>query len=434
LPWNQLPGERNLLSNNRPNNRLFYGWIVVIAFFVFTTLAYGTRYSFGVFFTPLQNEFSLTRAETSSIFSAYAILTIVFAILFGWIFDRYGLKRIIFIMGLFTGLSLLLTSQTVSTWQLYMTYSLLLAIGTGAGIPLLTATISKWFNKKRGIAIGIASSGNGLGILLGAPFATYLITNFNWRTAFIFMGIIAGLLIISASLWMKKDPAEIGLLPDGVNSASNGKAINENNNYSNESGLTLRQVLRTRSLWYFMAIWLLWGMSYHLILTHIVPHALDKGISAARAAEVLGLIGGLAIPGRIIIGFVSDRIGRKWTAIICAILEITAVLLLMWSSDLRVFYIFAVLYGFGNGGFSPSNFSLVGEVFGLHSIGIILGIIEAAWGLGSAIGPLTGGLIFDITRSYNIAFYIVLLAILGIALFVTLIPGREKRLRPGNKL
>ena len=143
-------------------DRLFYGWVVVIACLLINTIIQGTRYSFGVFFKSIEGEFELTRTLTSGVFSVYMVLYSAIAILGGWALDRYGPKVVVFLMGIFVGLSLILTGRTGSAWQLFITYSLLLAIGTGAVYTVLMATTARWFEQKRGLALGITSSGVGV--------------------------------------------------------------------------------------------------------------------------------------------------------------------------------------------------------------------------------------------------------------------------------
>ena len=134
-----------MLSLLRIKDRIFYGWVVVTATFIIGLAMFGTRNSFGVFFKSLESEFDLNRATTSGIFSAYMVLGAAFAVLGGWALDRYGARITILLMGLFTGASLLLTSQASAIWQLFASYSLLLALGTGAGYTMLMA-IEKIFS------------------------------------------------------------------------------------------------------------------------------------------------------------------------------------------------------------------------------------------------------------------------------------------------
>ena len=191
-----------------------YCLVIVIAALIIQSTLVVIRFSFGVFFKSLATEFDMTRAATSSAVSAYMVFGAVLAIVGGWAFDRYGPRIIILLMCLFTGRSMLLTSQTNSVWQLFITYSLLLAIGTGGLHVVRISTVSRWFDKKRGLALGIVVSGGGLGQVVMAPFATFLISNFDWRIAYIVIGLITWLIVIPLSRLLKNDQLEIGALPD----------------------------------------------------------------------------------------------------------------------------------------------------------------------------------------------------------------------------
>ena len=406
-------------------DRLFYGWVIVAAFFIIGVTLYGIHLSFGVFFKSIETEFGLTRAATSSVVSANMILGGLLAFTAGWALDRYGPRIIILLMGLFAGLSLLLTSQTSATWQLFITYSLLLSMGTGATYVVPMSAVSRWFDKKRGLALGIAGSGAGLGPLFMAPFATYLITSFDWRMAYIAMGLIAWVLVIPLSRLLKSDPYEIGALPDGAKSPP--KDIENKKEGIQPTGLSLPQVLKTRSFWLIFFIWLLFASNLFLIMTHLVPHVTDTGFSPVQAATVLSLLGGVTTVGRVVMGSVSDRIGRKLTGVICTLLQTGAMLWLIWSQELWMFYLFALVYGFAFGGFGSSIGALIGDTFGLSRIGAIFGVLEIGWGIGAAIGPAIGGLVFDVTSSYFMAFLIWAAVMLVITLLITPIRRETSR-------
>lgn len=300
----------------RTGGRVFYGWAVVMAAFAINAIALGVRYSFGVFFKSLEAEFGLNRTATSAVFSTYMVLCAGIAVLGGWLLDRHGPRKLVFTMALFTVASLLLTGRTTAPWQLFITYSVLLALGTGAMYVSLMSTISRWFEKKRGLALGIAGSGVGLGTVVMAPFATFLISTSNWRTAFSVVGAVA-VLIVPLSLVLKRDPGQIGALPDGLPVASTGGGARA----EGPPSLSMPQVLRSRSFWYLWMINLLWAVCFHIVLTHLVPHATDLGISPAQAALLLGSLSLISIPGRLVIGGVSDRIGRKTASIMCALVQ-----------------------------------------------------------------------------------------------------------------
>jgi len=413
-----------LLSPLRLKDKLFYGWVVVGTFFMVGITLYGVHFSFGVFFESIESAFNLNRAETSAVSSINLLLAGVCAFFAGWALDRYGPKIVVLLMGLFTGLSLLLTSQANSSWQLFLTYSLLLAMGTGALFVVSMSTVSRWFDKKRGSVLGLASSGVGLGPLVMAPFATYLISNFSWRMAYIVIGLIAWLIVIPLSRLLKRDPYEIGALPDGMK--SDPKDIEDEEDGIQLSGLSLPQAFRTRSFWLVMFIWLLYASNIFLVMTHLVPYARDIDFSPMEAATVLSLLGGATVVGRVLLGIASDRIGRKVTAIFCALLQAGAMVWLIWAQDLWMLHLFALVYGFAFGGMSPVMAALVSDTFGLGRIGAIFGVLEIGFGIGAAIGAIMGGLIFDIRGSYFMAFLLGALAMLAIALLIALIRRETK--------
>jgi MFS family permease len=406
---------------SKTNGRLFYGWIVVTTSFVIFALILGSRYCFGVFLKSIENEFDLTRMATSSIFSIYMMLCPIFAMIGGRVLDRYGPRLIVFSMGVFTGLSLLLTGQANSSSQLFLTYSVLLAIGTGPGYSVLMSTTSRWFDKKRGLALAITASGGGLGTIVLAPFAAHLIGSFDWRTAYAVLGLIVGLGIAPLSMLLKKDPAEIGMLPDGAKVPPDNTAVVNSKDSPYAGSVTLAQALRTRNFWFLGIVWLSFSLCLHLVYTHIVPYVTDTGVSAAEAAVVLGLIGSISIPGRLVMGVVSDKTGRKVSAMICGLLQIGAMVWVAWARELWMVYLFAIVYGFASGGFTIPVTALIGDIFGVHSLGEIMGVLAIGWGLGAAIGPAVGGLIFDVTENYFMAFMIGALAMMVATSFVAII-------------
>lgn len=414
-----------MLSPFRLKDKLFYGWVVVLTFVIVGTAIWGIRFTFGVFFKSIESEFDLTRAATSTIFSTQMVLGGVFTILGGWALDRYGPKIVFLLLGLITGLGLSLTSQTNALWQLFFTYSLLMAMGTSAIYVGVMSTVSRWFDRKRGLAMGIAGSGAGLGPLLIAPFATYLITNLDWRMAYLVIGVIAWLVVVPLSRLLKRDPYEIGALPDGVKTLS--KDIKSEEISLQPASLSLPQAVRTRSFWLVIFIFFLFAISLFLILTHLVPHATDIGFSSVEAATVLSLTGGATLAGRVLLGSASDRIGRKAAAIICTLLQAGAMVWLLWSQELWMLYMFAIVFGLSWGGIGPTMAALIGDTFGLGKIGAILGVLDAGFNIGAAVGPVMGGLIFDVSHSYFLAFLLGAVVMLVTTLLIALIRQETNR-------
>ena len=414
-----------MLSPLRFKDKLFYGWVVVAVFLVIGITLYGIHFSFGVFFKSIESEFSLTRAATSAILSANLLLAGVYSFFAGWALDRYGPRLVVLLMGIFTGLSLVLTSQTNALWQLFITYSLLLAMGTGPLYVVPMSAVSRWFDKKRGLALGLSSVGVGLGTLVMAPFATYLITNFNWHTAYLVIGLIAWLVVIPLSMLLKKEPREVGALSDRVKSYATEVKSEEDG--IQPIGYSWSQLFRTRSFWLFVFIWFLFAACLFLIFTHLVPHVTDIGFSAGQAAVVLSLIGVASIPGRLLMGIVSDRLGRKLAPIICTLLQSGTMVWLVFAQDLWSLYLFALIFGFVYSGFGISGAALISDTFGLSKIGTIFGLLEISFGIGAAIGSAFGGIIFDVSHSYSIAFLIGVGAMLVATLLITLIRRETNR-------
>ena len=307
-------------------------------------------------------------------------------------------------MGICAGLSLLLTSQTSAMWQLFLTYSLLLSMGTGAMATVMMSTVSRWFDKKRGLAIGIAGSGSGWGQVFMAPFATYLISNFNWRIALIIIGLITSLIVTPSSRLVKKEPREIDAIPDGAKSETQ-KNISEQIQSSPED-LSLLQALKTRSFWLITFVWGAYSFCLFFLLTHLIPHITDIGFTAIEAALVMSLIGGANIGGKVIFGIATDRMGKKPIAIISLLFLAGAFVWLLWARQLWMLYGVALACGLSWGGFSTSTVALVGDTFGVAKSGAIFGALEIGFGLGAALGPAIAGYIFDIHSSYSLAFLI----------------------------
>jgi len=399
--------------------------VVVVALLVSSFIMAGVNSSFGVFFKPLEGAFGLTRATTSAVLSGRMAFSCVFAFLGGWAIDRYGPRIVFSIMGFLIGLSLILTGLTTAAWQLFITYSLLLAMGLGASYVVTTSTVLRWFDRKRGLALGITLSGGGLGIAFVAPLAAFLIESFEWRSAFMILGGIAWLVMLPVSQLMKKNPYEIGALPDGVTRDSRTAMIEDGVPLPPE--LTLLQAFRTRNFWSFLFIWALMAFCMVFIVTHIVPHAMDLGFSSVESATIISLIGIAMIAGRLIIGIITDKISAKAAAVVCSLLQAGVLLWLAWAQELWMLYLFGLLHGFTQGGFSTAVTILIGEAFGLTAIGKILGVLEIGIFIGAAIGPFLGGLIFDVNSSYTMAFLIMAIAVLSRILLVALIRRETRR-------
>lgn len=378
-----------------------YGWVIVAVSFVIITITYGMHYSFGVFFKPLQEDFGWTRAVTSGVFSLYMFLACALAILAGWALERYGPRTIVVSGGCLIALGLLLSSQTNATWQIYISYGVVLALGVSAIYNPLITTASQWFTERKGLALGIMVAGVGMGAVIIPPLARWLISLYNWRTSYLILGLIAGIVIVASSLLLKRDSQRTSALShDAAEVPADAAALLE------PEGLSLKEAARTASMWVLFSMSVLHCVCIQMVMIHLVAYATDSGIPPFTAATLISIIGGFSILGRISVGSASDRIGRKAAFIICALFMAGVVFWLAMVTELWMFYLSAAIFGFAYGGQVPLFPALSGELFGLRHMGIIFGVIMLAAGVGGTIGPLLAGYVFDNTGSYSIAFSI----------------------------
>ena len=418
-----------LLSNSKKT--IFYGWQIVNVLFWLNAILMGTVLIFGVFFKPLEAEFSISRAITSSIVSVYMVSMAVVALLGGWALDRFGPKRLVLVMGFLTGLGLLLTSQVHVIWQFFITYSVLLAFGSGATYVVSMPLVIRWFEKKRGLASGITMAGVGIGQVTLAPLATFVIVNFGWRAGFLTLGLIPLLVVMPLSLVLKRDPMEMGLLPDGRQS----DLVVQNNQRKEPypDVFSILSILKNRSFWFITILNFLMGICIMMISTHIVPHVTDIGFSAEQGATVISIIGIMGIIGNFLGGLFTDRVGAKVTAIVSALGMAAAMIWLTYINSLWQIYMFAALYGLTYGGILPSTGTLFGQTFNATDIGKIMGMIYFSWAIGAAIGTIVGGTLFDLKGNYILAFRFAAIAMIIVALMAALVKRRATGLSD-NKL
>jgi len=414
----------------------YYGWVIAGTLLVAGILFFGIRFSYGVFFKSIATEFNLTRTATSGVQSVYIGLGALFVVITGWMLDRYGARMVVFLMALFTGLSLVLTSQTESTWQLFIYYSLLLAMGTSAVFILVMSTTAKWFDKRRGLALGIVGSSAGLGPGIAAPVSTFLLSGLGWRTAYIVLGMLTWIVVLPLSGLLKKPPGTTTALRYNGDTDTHIIKKHESENLAihplKEPSFP-KNVLFRVPFWTVFLFWLLFAASILMVVTHIVPHATDVGVTAEQAGMLLSLISISSIAGNLIMGAVSDRLGRKATAMIFSLVQAGALIWLISIQDLWLFYVFAFLFGFAWGSINPSVSALVSEEFGVKNISTIFGMLDVGWAIGGAFGPVLGGLVYDVNSDYSIAFIVCAAAMVLAALLIASIRKSERRNLTGYK-
>ncbi len=400
--------------------RFFYGYIVVVASLCVFAVMYGTRFAFGVFFKPMLTEFGWTRALTSGALSLSMLVQGLLAIVMGGLNDRLGPRIVLTFCGFFLGVGCLLMSQISTLWQIYLFYGVIIGIGmSGVLVPLLS-TVARWFIKRRNVMTGIALTGIGLGSLIAPPVANRLISLYDWRVSYILLGCLVLAVGVLAAQFLKRDPTRAGHVPDGGDEA--GEEMLQGRN----EGFSLREAAHTRQFWMLFGIFVCLGFSYFSIVVHIVPHITDLGISAAKGATILAALGGAGIVGNVV-GGAADRIGNKQACIIGLILASAMLFWLVSITEVWMFYLFVGGFGIGYAICMTSESPLVAWLFGVSSHGLLLGIIAFGFTIGAALGPLLTGYIFDVTGSYQAAFFtFAALTVVGLILMVLIRPIGSK--------
>jgi len=386
------------------------------------TMTFGINYSFGVFFQPLIAEFGWTRGVTSGAYSVMTFIAGFLGIFAGRLNDTFGSKIIGITAGLSLGIGFLLLSRINAIWHFYLIHSLILPVGIGSCWPGLVPSIARWFTAKRGLMTGIVASGIGFGILAIPPLADWIISHYDWRKAYMIIGILTLVLPLLLAQFLKRDPAQIGQFPYGE------EGLTRIDKSQEIRGLYFKQAIYTGHFALLCGIYFCYGYCLHTVMIHIVPHAVDMGILTASAAGILAIIGGTSIPSRILIAGASDKIGVKPSLIMALSMLVVSLFWIHSARKLWMLYLFGALFGTAYGGVISLQALAVAELFGLRSVGVILGTITFAYTIGAAVGPVISGYIFDIMKSYNPVFWVAA-ALAVVALFLSLfvkMPGKAK--------
>jgi MFS family permease len=381
---------------------VYFGWIVVAGVFFMVAVSCGSFYSFGVFFVPIMEEFGWTRAVISGVLFVSGITYAVAVPLVGSIADRFGYKWISIITAGLIGLGLALGSRAQTVWQMYLFIGFLQGIGACAAIPLPLSLITRWFVKRQGLALGIASAGIGAGAATIPLMVTAIETQFGWRTAMFTVGIMILLIYIPIALFVIRPPKSKYVAAHEGNPQVDTNHVSDSNNRS----IPLFQALKTSQFWSLFGIFGFCILCLGLIMTHLVPFARDTGISPMRAASLLTTMALCSIAGRLAAGFLSDRVGASRVLFCGLLLQAVMILWLSRMSSLGMFYVFSSLFGIAYGANLVMIPRLTAFIFGVKYMGAIYGSLSVADGIGFAIGPVLAGYLFDISGSYNDAFII----------------------------
>lgn len=392
---------------------IFYGWFVVTAAFALTIVLGATNWSFGVFFKPLMNEFGWSRTVVSSSYTAFLIGVALSAVIMGRLADRYSPRAVLLACAVLAGLGTALSSQIQDINQLRF-FLFLAGLGIGANWTVPATSIQRWFygRKRAGLALGIVASGVGVGALIFAPVINYLILGYGWRNAYLIIGIIFFSLMVASSLVIRRSPAVTGTVSE--EEAGVTKSV------STQDWTTGRAVA-TPSFLAITFIISIGVMSFYVVSVHLIPHATDVGISSTTSATAIGLMGGFSIPGRIMGGLISDRVGWQKILALAAFGMGLSMLWLIFLKTTWMLYAFVFSYGIFQGSRVPPQAGIFGDFFGMRALGALIGITFAISVFIGAFAPYIAGFIFDTTGSYFWAFIIVMVLLFVAGLVATMI-------------
>ncbi len=420
---------KSFMGNHEPSQSLsnksgfYYGNIIVLCAFISMVAILILPFSYGVFFKPMATEFGWNRTVVSGAYSLSRIIAGMMSIAMGWLIDKMGARIVLVVYGVVCGLGFLLIAQIDTVWQLYLVYGVIIGSGTGIFAPMVSL-VAKWFVQRRATMTGIVISSLGVATLVGPPITNLLISGYGWLLSYEISGIVIAVIVIIAAQFMRRNPRK-------VEQSEFGEKDDDEERLKLNNAFSLREAVCTRQFWVFFLMSICYAFCYMAVLVHVIPYITDSGIaSAAAAANVLATIGGASAVGFVVIGNIGDRIGNKNTIIIGFILLSLAMFLLLFIREIWLFYLFAVILGLAMGAISPQRPPMVAMMFGVKSHGLIFGAIDNSFMIGSAVGPILAGYIFDITGNYLFSFLLnAAVAVLGLVLIISLRPAFAKTCR-----
>lgn len=444
-----LPGQSTptIKRDWRQKLPFFYGWLIVAAAFVSLGITYTVWYSFSVFYVALLQDFGWSRASSAGVFSLHVVFGGLTGVVTGALVDRFGPQKVVSIGVVVLTAGLVACSQITDLLHFYVAYGVIAAVGLSATgwVPCVTM-LSRWFSLRLGTALGVASSGVGVGILVMVPVSQMLITQFGWRTAYMVLAGIVFVGILPMSLLiMRGNPESMGLTRDGRASSSGpGDSVKDaaqaqkarivDHKWAN-TPWTVRSAIQTRRYWMLFFTMALANVATQMVMVHQVAFLVDGGFDKMVAASIAGLVGMFSIFSKASWGWVSDRLGREITWSLGLSMTMTAIALLVSTRYLTfqpLVYLYSFIFAFGYGATAPLTPAVSADLFSGRRFGSIYGTLGVANGMGSAIGSWLAGYIFDVTGSYLPAFALGAVGAMVSIITMWAIAPRLIRLVPGR--
>ncbi|NMS91217.1 MFS transporter [Clostridioides difficile] len=417
--------ESNNISNSQKG--FFRGWLVVFAGLILMISVYGiVNNCASLFIKPVTEDLGFSRSEFSLYYTVIALSTMVIALFMGKLAKKFKLKNIMLVGCVLAGIGYIGYSYANSIYVFY-----LMSIFSGLGLGMTTLTplsiiISNWFVEKRGLALGLTFMGSGVGGMIFNPMANYIILNYSWRQSYLVLGIIILVTTIPIVLiFMSEKPSDKGLLPYGYSDSS------ENVLDNSAKGIMLGDAVKTKIFWIMVVGLILITIIAMGVQMHIASYLTDIGYSPTFAASVISINMGVVILGKILLGYVFDKVGCEKGVIFVGLQVFLGVLALLFASKYPAIIVFIICWGIGNcmGTIVPAL--ITSEIFGKRDYSTIVGVVNAVVLLGAALGSAVTGKLYDMSGGYTLAWmtYLVLTVIMVGLILISLVLGKKKKLK-----
>ena len=393
---------------------LFYGWKLVGLTLLVTAMAGGPVWNgVGVWVKALEMHFGWSRTQLTGAFSMAQLEGSLIGPFMGYLIDKLGPRRMVFIGFSITGLGFVLFSQTTHIVTFYVSYAFIM-LGTAAGtwLPMM-AVINRWFNRKKGQAMAVAGEGSFLGGLLLVPALAWAVNpaQHGWSATAMWIGIVFLTAGWPLSRLIRERPENYGERPDGVLPSKAPELLEEG--ASIDSGglddgpeFTARQAIRTSAFWFITFGHALSSMLIATLTVHMVPMLTDQGLSLQTAAYVWSVLMAVGAVFQLIGGYVGDRVPKNLAIFGFTALQAVGFLMAAFVDNLTMAVLFAVVYGAGFGGRVPLTTAIRGDYFGKGAYATITGISMAPLYVFMLIAPLFAAAMFDARGNYTLAFLI----------------------------
>jgi MFS family permease len=366
-----------------------YRWVIVAAGAVMTCVALGAMFSLAVFLEPMSGSTGWSRAGISSAMTLNFIVMGLGAFGWGAMSDRYGTRVVVLIGAVLLGLALVLASQAPSLLVFQITYGVLVGVAASAFFTPMIAATTAWFQTNRSLAVSLVSAGMGVAPMTISPFARWLISTYDWRTAMLTIGILAWTLVLPAALLVRQPP---------VRATSAGAAPDAG---FDKADMSVGAALRSPQFLVLALTFAACCAAHSGPIFHMVSFAISCGVAPMAAVSIYSVEGLAGLGGRLLLGVLGDRLGAKRVLIAGLLVQAVAIAAYTVVSRLGEFYALAVIFGTAYGGVMPLYAVLAREYFGQRIMGTVLGAATMLSAMGMSFGPLVGGWIFDAFGAYS---------------------------------